>query len=1321
MMMRSIVAGLAGLLLGLGTAVGAEAKLTLHVPFDGSVDAQVAAGESTGKFEGKKDQLQFAEGIHGKGLLTGRVGQAVTFAGKGNISPDQWTITFWVKGLAEANWHTPNIHENINQEFWQLFGSKGGSTRFYKYSDKPRPWLLNLPRKGEGKPRWIFAPQAPETAWHFWAVTWRKGAGANLYLDGHLVGQDATFDTVADVKSIVIGQQFGLDKQNKILDEFKIYDAAMDAGAVARQYWQEGQWALNPTITVGPARGTIEIDGKIDPAEWAGTGGFSGLVDSRRWSIEPPATWGQMSYDEKYLYVAMHSDMPEEIKNSPDTTVEHGFLKSDATQHDGLVSADDSFYLKVMPPAGGTYFFYVNGIGTIYDYSLPREGGVNLAWESRAKVKSIVDTQGWTLEAAIPLSAFGIEHIEPGTTWRMDLGRVWKMLRQRTDAWAAGQRGADGVMVKGPAMGTVQFVGKAAPVADLKMLAISPEGRVRATLESATSESAVGTLTATLSAGGKVIQEKKVQGNEVAFDAAADHAAGQMVEVTVKSGDQVLLRQAAPIIPQQVGQLAMWSYPSRGQLRVGWVIQSASAPSALALKGELKDAHGKVVARAAVEPLTAVRGSTLMDIRSIPEGSYTLEVAVNDKQGAVQQQTFPFEKKPLPQWVGNTLGISDTPPPPWTDLAVEKSGDAVSIWGRTYAYGGRLLPEQIVNQGKAMLAGPMRLVVRGADGKAHASSEGKAESVQWTEASAVRADSVRTQTVGPLTLRADSYVEFDGMTWMELTVSPAKAGQVVHPTGVTVEIPLQAAWAKLINPYDYSLRQTGALPQKGWSGSARPLWVGNGDGGIQFFQETTASWVGSRGMEVVPDGKGAVVLRVHLIDQPVALSKPLQFAFGWTVSPVKAAPKDHRDWRVMSGSSELKRGAGTRGGVYLKQAAAINPSLKPISMWWQGWWWAPGEYKGNWDKTGPVPVPSQSKQKNAVLQSDYGLTILGAPYGRLGQVGTANPWFAQFGDEWLADVNEIYRPDPSKQPAWQAATVSQSARSLRDFFAWGYDRLLNEGQVRALYFDVSRPVYDNNIYHGAGTPRPDGPPIAQYNILATRKTFQRIYTLLKAKHPEGRLFYHMSGQVLLPIDAFTDGLVDGENYTGMLNRKDNRGYEHVLRLDQFRAEYSAQNNFGPASVILPEFTRSGAIKPEEWKELGYGHAEYLLGLILVHDSSIWWSYFPVEVLSQAYAALDKTGLNSTWSFEPYWRQKVFDLPQGVVASLYVSPDKSRAVVVVMNVSGKDQALDLPVTGQVGSFTNAAAVYPEAPIRLEGGAVRGLEVKNNNFRAILFKP
>jgi hypothetical protein len=229
---------------------------------------------------------------------------------------------------------------------------------------------------------------------------------------------------------------------------------------------------------------------------------------------------------------------------------------------------------------------------------------------------------------------------------------------------------------------------------------------------------------------------------------------------------------------------------------------------------------------------------------------------------------------------------------------------------------------------------------------------------------------------------------------------------------------------------------------------------------------------------------------------------------------------------------------------------------------------------------------------------------------------------------------------------------------------------------------------------------------------------KRLYTLLKEKNPHGLVIYHMSGEPMLPFGSFADEFLDGENLYAQLDRKENRGYEKILPIDKFRAEYSAQNNFGPETLFLPEIERAQSVRKDEWKDLGYGHMDYLLGLLLLHDSNIEWGFVDIGHMTQVYTAIDATGLNGDWKFVPYWNQKYFSLPPGVYTSLYQSPDSKKVLLVIMNTSGNDQEINLPMALGKSTFTSAKAVYPEQPVMVQKNVLQNIQVGNNSFVALM---
>jgi hypothetical protein len=99
-------------------------------------------------------------------------------------------------------------------------------------------------------------------------------------------------------------------------------------------------------------------------------------------------------------------------------------------------------------------------------------------------------------------------------------------------------------------------------------------------------------------------------------------------------------------------------------------------------------------------------------------------------------------------------------------------------------------------------------------------------------------------------------------------------------------------------------------------------------------------------------------------------------------------------------------------------------------------------------------------------------------------------------------------------------------------------------------------------------------------------------------------------------------------------------------------------------------------------------------------------------------ALDKSGWNSQWKFIPYWDQKNVSLPEDIYTSIYQSPDKGKVLLVLMNTSGKDQDINLPMAFGKSTFKTATAIYPDQPVPVKNGIVQGLTIHHNNFRAFV---
>ena len=176
-----------------------------------------------------------------------------------------------------------------------------------------------------------------------------------------------------------------------------------------------------------------------------------------------------------------------------------------------------------------------------------------------------------------------------------------------------------------------------------------------------------------------------------------------------------------------------------------------------------------------------------------------------------------FVKQPKPEWLGNTIGISEKVPAPWTPL---KAADrSVACWGRQYTFGAAGFPSQINVLGQDILAGPVRVVVK-SGGRTEILPDG---SFQMTEKKDARVAMTSVSHAGGLKIAADTWMEFDGFVWNTITVQSESAAAI---DGLAIEMPLKKEYATLWWHPDIACR-----PARQPHGSAAPtaLCVGTAE------------------------------------------------------------------------------------------------------------------------------------------------------------------------------------------------------------------------------------------------------------------------------------------------------------------------------------------------------------------------------------------------------------------------------------------------------------------------------------------------------------
>lgn len=184
-----------------------------------------------------------------------------------------------------------------------------------------------------------------------------------------------------------------------------------------------------------------------------------------------------------------------------------------------------------------------------------------------------------------------------------------------------------------------------------------------------------------------------------------------------------------------------------------------------------------------------------------------------------------FEHFARSTWWRSPAGIDHSVPAPWTPVRL--TSQAVAVWGREYSCAGRVLPQQIVNQGVEILAAPIGLQLSAA-GRTLDLADLPARTVSSRDDAVVRQAETRC---GPLGVKLATTVEFDGLLRCDLTLSP---DQPVDVSGLSLEIRVKQQYAAFLPP------SNGIIAATGQSSRMRSVASGNG------WQRSSCRWCTGR-------------------------------------------------------------------------------------------------------------------------------------------------------------------------------------------------------------------------------------------------------------------------------------------------------------------------------------------------------------------------------------------------------------------------------------------------------------------------------------------
>jgi hypothetical protein len=540
--------------------------------------------------------------------------------------------------------------------------------------------------------------------------------------------------------------------------------------------------------------------------------------------------------------------------------------------------------------------------------------------------------------------------------------------------------------------------------------------------------------------------------------------------------------------------------------------------------------------------------------------------------------------------------------------------------------------------------------------------------------SPTRAEHAATAAAPGLEVKTASALEYDGLLWTELTLTPAQAIEVAE---LALEVPVLAARGLYLHHVGrlWGQNDTGLVPAEGYESKAfMPLlWLGDDDRGLAWFAESAEGWSNAPGQPVVrvQHGEGAVTLRVNLINQPTRLEKPLRLAFGLQATPVKPRPPDARRWRLGNlGTAENLK----------------DPSMGTLQVIWPN---------GNLLAYG-YPWPRAEEPFRALVADLHAKGIRVLPYVNLNFLALDTPEWPAYSPEWRDPGRSFVDGDVGQMGHGTIGACPHSA-AWRDLVAWNLARFVDEFQVDGIYVDCWNPWPCTIEEHGCGWRDAGGTLQGQYRLRDCREIMRRVRSLFEARRPEPHIIIHMSTTVAIPMLSFADSMLDGEQYQGELDPKDD--YLAVVPLDKWRAQNTGLQ-WGVLPFFLPEF-----VGPHRRERLP---TERLMGIMLAHDASPWPIWCNAQVVFDVWTAVDGFGIAGA-EFLPYWKSNgVSTGSSEVVASVYRKA--ASALLVVLNAGKADTEVKLtvdparlglaPGTGLRPAEAGAATVRLPEPLPLQ---------------------
>ena len=1020
---------------------------------------------------------------------------------------------------------------------------------------------------------------------------------------------------------------------------------------------------LEAQVTIAVGERTPELNGSIAKFEYSfGGTGFFNLIN-KTYSVVQSHYY--ISYDRNNLYIAVVSP----VSNSP---------MSRQSSRDGNLWEDDSVEIHLLTAQKEKYQFIINPKGIVYD---AKNG--DRSWDS-AGLRTATRIKGnqWVLEAAFPFRELTPQLPAAGTSWKLNICRSFKDNMTNTTISPCNISYSDTEN-----FAVLNFI-TGIPAVDIESIGDLNNNNLAFKMEILGSGKTAGILT--MNSPKTVLPyqfEKHFQlypsKTEVVEAATENLPPDNTLKINLKLKNGILLYHADfayknqsriaisyiyTDIKKQVLRLVCSCNKKLPSGKNNFIIKMFDENSRIVLQGKQPVAPKNVIF------------TVPFSIAKLPPGEYKLVIQCTGPNNEILLDHWEqYRKSPKrPNWADTQIGISDKVPAPWTSITA--TGNQFKCWGRTYSFGKTGILPSIKSQGNELLAGPVCIIVNG-----HAAVT---TAVKLVKADRTSANYLLSSSIGKMKINTKIRAEFDGFLWVELAFLPSAGTTKIN--NMVLEIPLRR---DLITGFDNCQSNKTKVDLTYNSGKTiannfalmPACWIGGDDVGLMIGAENLKGWHiknKNKSMEIAQDAK-TITMRLNLIDTPLYLRKKRSIGFYLEATPAK--PKN---WN----------------------AARLRADLNAL-MWSSYWNKYYDYYQVKYLDTKQVEKLKNFRKHFKVFHytSSHGTS----PY---------SPDWNYYGKEWHSSPPALgaycVDNDVSKRYLRDRNTFTYACLNCKSFFDFKLTSLADfinnpDIGIENLYIDLAWPKMCGNEEHGCAWTDEFGDKQSSFDIIGTRKYYQRLYNILKAKNPDAIIAMHII-RARTPAASFADLLVAGEGYDRDVARQES--YYDVLKPKTMRIMYASRGN-EQTVWLIPQFTRGFSLfrpqRAKTWKPEqpeANRAVKHFIGYMVVHNISFWRGIDTLKLSKPLYEAQDWLGWDKDVAFLPYWKTKDNPVklfhPQSDRIMTSVFTRKGKALFAILNDTDKTVQVTLKIdlsrlglknriAGNIpgkGTFSKAPTIY-----------------------------